>query len=104
MHRFVQVVQALAASMGGPGLFLLAFLDSSFLTFPEVPDFLLVWLIIQHPARWPYYASMTTAGSVLGCYAIYLVARKGGEAMMRRRFRAKTMDRALRTIRRYGVL
>jgi undecaprenyl-diphosphatase len=104
LHRFVEFVQPLAASLGGPGLVLIAFLDSSFLSFPEVPDFLLVWLVVRHPARWPYYASMTTIGSVVGCYAIYLVARRGGEAMMRRRFRATTMDRALRTIRRYGLL
>jgi membrane protein YqaA with SNARE-associated domain len=104
LHRFVEFVQPLAASLGGPGLVLIAFLDSSFLSFPEVPDFLLVFLVVQHPARWPYYASMATLGSVLGCFAIYIVARRGGEAMMRRRFRASTLDRALRAIRRYGLL
>jgi membrane protein YqaA with SNARE-associated domain len=104
LHRFVEFVQPLAASLGGPGLVLIAFLDSSFLSFPEVPDFLLVWLVVQHPARWPYYASMTTVGSVLGCFAIYVVARRGGEAMMRRRIRASTLDRGLRAIRRYGLL
>ncbi len=55
LHRFVEFVQPLAASLGGPGLVLIAFLDSSFLSFPEVPDLLLVWLVIHHPARWPYY-------------------------------------------------
>jgi membrane protein YqaA with SNARE-associated domain len=104
LHRFVEFVQPLAASLGGLGLVLIAFLDSSFLSLPEVPDVLLVWLVIHHPARWPYYASMTTIGSVIGCYAIYVVARKGGEAMIRRRFRARTLDRALQTIRRYGLL
>ena len=104
LHRFVEFVQPLAASLGGPGLALIAFLDSSFLSFPEVPDLLLVWLVTQHPARWPYYVSMTTVGSVIGCYAIYIVARRGGEAMMRRRFRAGTLDRGLRAIRRYGLL
>lgn len=104
LHRFVEFVQPLAASLGGPGLVLIAFLDSSFLTFPEVPDLLLVWLVIHHPARWPYCALMATVGSVAGCYAIYFVARKGGEALMRRRFRATTLDRALRAIQRYGLL
>src|SRR5438105_4516228 len=104
LHRFVEFIQPYAASLGGPGLILLSFLDSSFLTFPEVPDFVLVWLVVQHPARWVYYAAMTTTGSVLGCFAIYLVARKGGEAMLRRRFHQATLDRALVVLRRYGLL
>jgi membrane protein YqaA with SNARE-associated domain len=104
LHRFADVVQVFAASLGGPGLFLLAFLDSSFLTFPEVPDLLLVWLVIQRPALWPYYSAMATFGSMLGCFAIYFVSRKGGEAMLRRRFKETTANRALATIRRYGLL
>ena len=35
-------VQAFALALGGPGLFLIAFLDSSFLSFPEVNDLLIV--------------------------------------------------------------
>jgi membrane protein YqaA with SNARE-associated domain len=103
LRRVVEVVQGFAASLGGPGLFLIALLDSSFLTFPEVPDLLLVWLVVQHPERWVYYTALATAGSVLGCYAIYLTARKGGEAMLRR-FPARTAERALAAIRRYGIL
>jgi membrane protein YqaA with SNARE-associated domain len=75
-HRLVEIIEPLAASYGGPGLLLLAFLDSSFLSFPEVPDFLIVWLVTQHPSRWLYYASMTSIGSVLGCYVLCVVARK----------------------------
>jgi len=103
-HRLVEIIEPLAASYGGPGLLLLAFLDSSFLSFPEVPDFLIVWFVTKHPSRWLYYASMTSIGSVLGCYVLYAVARKGGEAVLRRRFRASTLERNLELIRRYGVL
>lgn len=103
LHRLVEWIKPFAASLGGPGLFLVAFLDSSFLSFPEVPDLLLVWLVTRHPERWPYYASMTTAGSVLGCFALYYVARKGGERVVRR-FSKGATERALNAIRRYGVL
>ena len=103
LYRFVEFIQPFAASLGGPGLLLIAFLDSSFLAFPEVPDLLMVWLVSRHPARWPYYALMTTIGSVLGCLAIYAVARKGSRVMIRR-FPAGATERALRAIRRYGVL
>ena len=74
-------LQAITATAGGPGLFLIAFLDSSVLTFPIVNDLLLIDLSIQSPARMPYYAAMATLGSVVGCTVLYYIARKGGEAM-----------------------
>ncbi len=74
-------LQAIVASAGGLGLFLIAFLDSSVLTFPVINDLLLIELSIRNPARMPYYAAMTTLGSVGGCLFLYYIARKGGEAM-----------------------
>jgi membrane protein YqaA with SNARE-associated domain len=74
-------LQAIVASAGGLGLFLIAFLDSSVLTFPVINDLLLINLSIRNPARMPYYAAMATVGSVTGCLLLYYIARKGGEAM-----------------------
>ena len=74
-------LQAIVASAGGLGLFLIAFLDSSVLTFPVINDLLLINLSIRNPARMPYYAAMATLGSVGGCLLLYYIARKGGEAM-----------------------
>jgi membrane protein YqaA with SNARE-associated domain len=74
-------LQAIVASAGGLGLFLIAFLDSSVLTFPVINDLLLIDLSIRNPARMPYYAAMATLGSVGGCLLLYYLARKGGEAM-----------------------
>jgi membrane protein YqaA with SNARE-associated domain len=74
-------LQAIVASTGGLGLLLIAFLDSSVLTFPVINDLLLINLSIQHPTRMPYYAAMATLGSVGGCLVDYYLARKGGEAM-----------------------
>jgi membrane protein YqaA with SNARE-associated domain len=104
LHRLVELVQPLAASFGGPGLAVLAFLDSSFLSFPEVPDVLIVWLVTRQPALWLYYSAMTTAGSVAGCYVLYVISRKGGEAFLRRRVRPRTLERSLAAIRRYGLV
>jgi membrane protein DedA with SNARE-associated domain len=47
---------------------------------------------------------MATAGSVAGCLAIYYVARKGGDALVRRRFKGGLLERAHRLVERYGVL
>ena len=74
-------LQAIVASAGGLGLFLIAFLDSSVLTFPVINDLLLIELSVRNPARMPYYAAMATLGSVAGCLLLYYIARKGGEAM-----------------------
>ena len=74
-------LQGIVASAGGMGLFLIAFLDSSVLTFPVINDLLLIDLTIHYPARMPYYAAMATLGSVGGCIFLYFIARKGGEAM-----------------------
>jgi len=77
-------LQGIVASTGGLGLFLIAFLDSSILTFPIINDLLLIDLSIHYPARMPYYAGMATLGSVGGCLLLYYLARKGGEAMFRK--------------------
>jgi membrane protein YqaA with SNARE-associated domain len=86
-----------------PGLFIIAFLDSSFLSFPQVIDLLVVTSVLQHPHWMPYYAVMSTLGSILGCLTIYSVARKGGEALLRRRFSGAAVDRAQAVSTRYGV-
>ena len=77
-------LQGIVASTGGLGLFLIAFLDSSVLTFPVINDLLLIDLSIHYPARMWYYAAMATLGSVGGCLLLYYIARKGGEAMFRK--------------------
>jgi membrane protein YqaA with SNARE-associated domain len=100
----VEFVSPLAQRLGGPGLALVALLDSSFLSLPEVNDVLIVLLVIQHPERWLYYAGMTTLGSVAGCFALYSVGRRGGEAFLRRRFQERRLQRGLALFRRWGVL
>jgi len=99
-----EAIRPVAEQLGGPGLALIAFLDSSFLSLPEVNDVLIVLLVIEHPSRWLYYAAMTTLGSMAGCFALYTLGRKGGEALLRRRFHERHVDRALAAFRKYGLL
>ena len=80
-----QKIVAFAGLLGAPGLFLISFLDSSFLTFPVINDLLLIELAIEHPLRMPLYATMAMIGSVLGCVLLYYIARKGGEAFYHKR-------------------
>jgi membrane protein YqaA with SNARE-associated domain len=104
MNRLLDWVQGFALALGGPGLFLIAFLDSSILSFPEVNDLLIIWLTIQHPQRMVYYALLSTLGSVAGCLTLFLIARKGGETFLRKRLHARHVDRATEVVRKYGLL
>ena len=104
MKQILAAIQGAAVAMGGPGLFVIGFLDSSFLSFPEVNDLLLVGMVMEHPHRLPFYASMATLGSVCGCLALYLVARKGGEKFLRKRFKEHHVERGLRMFQKYGLL
>jgi membrane protein YqaA with SNARE-associated domain len=60
------------------GLFVLSFLDSSFIPFPGLNDLALIVLASKHPAHAPFYALLSTLGSILGCYVMYGIARGGG--------------------------
>ena len=104
MRSFVEWIYAFAAAIGGPGLFAIAFLDSSFASLPQLNDILVVLMVTQNTAWMPYYAAMATLGSVAGCYTIYYLARKGGDAFLRKRLRAGAAERALDAYRRHGLL
>lgn len=104
MARLVSWIQAFALSIGGGGLFVIAFLDSSFLSLPEINDLLVILLVIQHKERMAYYAMMATLGSIAGCLVLYYLGRKGGEALLRRRFGGPRLERAMGLYHRYGVL
>jgi membrane protein YqaA with SNARE-associated domain len=50
------------------------------------------------------YASAATLGSIAGCLVLYYLGRKGGDALVRRRFTGARVDWALATMQRYGVM
>jgi membrane protein YqaA with SNARE-associated domain len=77
-------LQKLVAMLGGGGIFLVAFFDSSVLSFPFVADALVIESSIQRPERMPYYCAMAALGSLGGCVWLYLLAKKGGEAYFSR--------------------
>jgi membrane protein YqaA with SNARE-associated domain len=95
-------IGAWALSVGAPGLFVIAFLDSSFLSLPEINDLLIVWMVTKHPGRMLLYAAMATLGSLAGSLVMFYLGKKGGEAMMRRRFKEKQLRRAHELFEKYG--
>lgn len=82
---------------------IVAVIDCSFISMPNVSDMLIVWQTIQHPDRWAYYAFMTTVGSVIGSFVIYEIGRRSGEAFLLRRFKPEYVARARAIFNRYGM-
>ena len=89
---------------GAPGLMLIAIGDSSFLSLPEVNDAALMAMSIHNPASMWGLAFFTVLGSVIGCTLLYAVGRKGGEALLNRRFAAEKVARVRSWYDKYGML
>jgi len=104
MKRLAAWIEAYVVAWGGPGLFVIGYLDSSFLSFPEVNDLLVMGMAMRHKPLLPYYSLMATLGSVAGCLTLYYIARAGGEAFVRKRFREHHVDRGLQLAQKYGLL
>ena len=97
-------LRATAIALGAPGLFLIAFLDGSFLSLPEVADLLVVFMVTRHKSRMLLYVASATLGSLGGCLIMYFIGRKGGDAMVRKRFASGAVDKTLKAFQRYGIM
>ena len=104
MGRIVGRMETLALALGAPGLFLVTFLDSSFLSLPEIADLLVIWMVTQHKARLVLYVVCATLGSTIGCLVLYFLGRKGGDALVRKRFHSASVDKTLAAFQRHGIM
>ncbi|MHC1565288.1 MAG: YqaA family protein [Candidatus Syntropharchaeales archaeon] len=73
---------AILEPYGSAGLFLLAFIESSF--FPVPPDMLLIGLALLAPADAILYGVIATVGSVMGGIFGYWIGFKVGEPVLER--------------------
>ena len=91
--------------LGVPGLFLLGILDN--LQFFSTPaggvDAMVILLAWHNPRWWAYYASMTTAGEVIGGYLAYRASQKGGEQAFERQFGRARMEQVYRWFDKKGA-
>ena len=104
VKAFVSSIQNFALAWGGPGLLVIGFLDSSFLSFPMINDLLLIGMVTRNKSLVAYYVLMATAGSVMGCLSLHYVGRKGGEAFLLQRFKAGYVERGTALLQKYGLL
>ena len=102
VHSIGEALYEFARTLGGPGLFLIALADSSFLSLPEGNDLLIVVLSTgQGWSLMSYYAIMTVLGSVTGCSLLYWVGRRGG-GFFERRTSKRRLERARLSYQRWG--
>ena len=96
-------VAAFIRHLGGFGLFLLAVVDSTPIPTFAGPDILIAILAARHREPWYYYAAIATAGSVLGAYLTFRIARKAGLDYLSRKFGQRRVARLLVYFDRWGM-
>jgi membrane protein YqaA with SNARE-associated domain len=88
--------------LGALGLFFLAILDSSPLPTFGGPDILTAVLSASHRDPWYEYAATATAGSVLGAFLTFRVARRAGSAYLDKKFKKTKLAKFLKLFKRWG--
>jgi membrane protein YqaA with SNARE-associated domain len=88
---------------GGPGLFLIGIVDSSFIPTLGSLDIFNAVLAAHHHDLWWYYAMMSTAGSVAGAYLMYRLASGAGTGWLQKRMGTSRVARVDRMLEKYGA-
>jgi membrane protein YqaA with SNARE-associated domain len=105
MYRVIVWVEAVLIPFLGPfGFFVAAFVDSSFLSLPEINDFLVVTASTARPGMAWLYVLATTLGSLAGSLALREVGRRGGEPRLERRFGKDRVAAVRGHFERWGVI
>jgi membrane protein YqaA with SNARE-associated domain len=87
-----------------PAMIAIGALDSSLLSLPEINDYLVVGRCFKQPSAAFYFPLFAAIGSVIGCLILYTIMRRGGQALLRRRFKRENIERVERWYARYGFL
>lgn len=99
-----QFVIGVPMYIAGPSMMLIGALDSSLLSLPEINDYLVVMRCATDHKAVFYFPLFAAFGSVIGCLFLYSLLRKGGQAILRRRFRRDHIERVERAYARFGFL
>jgi membrane protein YqaA with SNARE-associated domain len=97
-------VLGLPIYFAAPAMLVIGALDSSLLSLPEINDYLVVGRCIRQPHAVFYFPLFAAAGSVLGCWLLYSIMRRGGQALLRKRFSVDSIKRVEKAYARFGFL
>ena len=103
--RWLEVhVIGLPFYFAAPAMIIIGALDSSLLSLPEINDYLVVGRCYKDPTAAFYLPLFAATGSVLGCSLLYTIIRRGGQAVLRKRFNLQSIKRVERAYERFGFL
>ena len=89
--------------LGAAGVFFFAVLDSSPIPTFGGPDILTAVLAASHRPLWWEYAAAAIAGSVLGAYLTFRIARTAGSAYLDKRFKQSKLSKFLKLFQHWGT-
>jgi membrane protein YqaA with SNARE-associated domain len=101
--RWLEVnVIGLPIYLAAPAMIIIGALDSSLLSLPEINDYLVVGRCFKDPSAAFYFPLFAAIGSVIGCNLLYSIVRRGGQAVLRKRFPLQSIKRVERAYERFG--
>jgi membrane protein YqaA with SNARE-associated domain len=98
-HSFASTLRHLGAA----GLFLVAIIDSSPLPTFGGPDILTAILAASRRDLWYEYAASATAGSVIGAYLTFRLARTAGAVYLDQKFKKSKVGKFLNLFKKWGT-
>src|ERR1041385_1753163 len=87
-----------------PAMIIIGALDSSLLSLPEINDYLVVGRCFKDHTAVFYLPLFAATGSVIGCSLLYTIVRRGGQAVLRKRFNLQSIKRVEHAYERFGFL
>jgi len=103
--RWLEVnVIGLPIYFAAPAMIVIGALDSSLLSLPEINDYLVVGRCFKDHSAAFYFPLFAAIGSVIGCNLLYTIVRRGGQAVLRKRFNLQSIKRVERVYERFGFL
>ena len=103
--RWLEVnVISLPIYFAAPAMIIIGALDSSLLSLPEINDYLVVGRCFKYPSAAFFFPLFAATGSVIGCNILYTIIRRGGQAVLRKRFPLESIKRVERAYERFGFL
>jgi len=101
--RWLEVnVIGLPFYLAAPAMIVIGALDSSLLSLPEINDYLVIGRCFKDPSAAFYFPLFAATGSVIGCNLLYTIVRRGGQAVLRKRFPLQSIKRVEQAYERFG--
>ena len=89
--------------LGAAGLFIVAIIDSAPVPTFGGPDILVAILSASHHDLWYEYAATALAGSVIGAYLTFRIARQAGSAYLDKKFKKSKLTKFLTLFKKWGT-